>query len=82
MHSKNILRDIKAETIFLTKENVVKLGDFDFGISKILGTQKNDYLPLIITPWMCLPKFAVESLLDSKQISGKLGAHSMEWQIS
>lgn len=37
MHSKNILhRDLKTQNIFLTKDNIVKIGDF--GISKELPT--------------------------------------------
>jgi len=37
MHAKNILhRDIKTQNIFISKNNVLKIGDF--GISKELDT--------------------------------------------
>ena len=39
MHSKNVLhRDLKTANIFLTKDVMVKIGDF--GISKVLTTQQ------------------------------------------
>eukprot|EP00727_Mastigamoeba_balamuthi_P001076 m51a1_g10966 putative serine threonine-protein kinase nek4 (705) ;mRNA; r:247239-250096 len=55
MHSKRILhRDIKTQNIFLTKNNVVKVGDF--GISKVLESSIDLARTVIGTPYYMSPE--------------------------
>ena len=55
MHTKHILhRDIKSQNIFLTKNNMVKLGDF--GISKSLDQTLQKAMTVIGTPYYLSPE--------------------------
>ncbi len=55
MHSKHILhRDIKSQNIFLTKNNMIKLGDF--GISKTLEYTLAKAMTIIGTPYYLSPE--------------------------
>ena len=55
MHSKHILhRDIKSQNVFLTKNNMIKLGDF--GISKTLDYTLAKAMTVIGTPYYLSPE--------------------------
>lgn len=55
LHGKYIIhRDIKAQNVFLTKENHIKLGDF--GISKILNCPGDFAKTSLGTPYYLSPE--------------------------
>ena len=55
MHSKNILhRDLKTQNLFLTQDNILKVGDF--GISKALGNSIEMAKSSVGTPYFMSPE--------------------------
>jgi len=65
VHYRKILhRDIKAQNIFLTKTNIVKLGDF--GIAKVLTGTQELAMTVIGTPYYLSPE-----LIDGKPYNFK-----------
>uniref|UniRef100_A0A2C9JNN1 non-specific serine/threonine protein kinase n=1 Tax=Biomphalaria glabrata TaxID=6526 RepID=A0A2C9JNN1_BIOGL len=55
IHSHNILhRDLKTDNIFLTKEGIIKIGDF--GISKMMGSANIGALTVLGTPYYISPE--------------------------
>ena len=58
MHTKHILhRDIKSQNIFLTKNNMIKLGDF--GVSKTLESTFEKAKSVIWTPYYYIPEISL-----------------------
>ena len=47
-------RDLKTENVFLTKENIIKLGDF--GIAKILNATNQQANTVLGTPYYISPE--------------------------
>ena len=72
MHSKNILhRDIKTKNIFVTKGDILKLGDF--GISRQMDTKSALISTSYITPSYMSPEVCASQPYDSKADVWALG---------
>lgn len=72
VHDKKILhRDIKCQNIFLTRGNIVKLGDF--GIAKILQNTVELAKSCVGTPYYLSPEICENKLYDSKSDVWALG---------
>jgi serine/threonine protein kinase len=55
IHSKNILhRDLKLQNMFLTKDNILKLGDF--GVARSLGENSDFASTMCGTPYYMAPE--------------------------
>lgn len=65
MHSKNILhRDIKTQNIFISKNNILKIGDF--GISRQMETLSPMEMTACGTPYFMAPEVCMGKPYDSK----------------
>lgn len=65
IHSKNILhRDIKTQNIFITKEGILKIGDF--GISRQLSNTEEFATTQKGTPYFMPPEVCLGKPYDSK----------------
>lgn len=71
VHDRKILhRDIKAQNIFLTRDDIVKLGDF--GISKVLSSTIDKAKTLVGTPYYLSPE-----IVDNKPYNFKSDVWSL-----
>lgn len=72
VHDQKILhRDIKCQNIFITRGNIVKLGDF--GIAKILQNTLDLAKTCIGTPYYLSPEICENKMYDSKSDVWALG---------
>ncbi|KAK7099445.1 uncharacterized protein [Littorina saxatilis] len=72
IHSKRVLhRDLKSENVFLTKNNVVKVGDF--GISKMLDSTIDHAKTVVGTPSYLSPELCQDIPYNSKSDIWALG---------
>lgn len=77
MHSRNVLhRDLKTANIFLTKEGMVKIGDF--GISKVMSTQQVGAVTVVGTPYYISPEMCEGKIYDEKSDVWALGCIAYE----
>ncbi|XP_046543199.1 serine/threonine-protein kinase Nek6-like [Haliotis rubra] len=72
IHGKNILhRDLKPQNVFLTSQNIVKLGDF--GISRILRNSMDHAVTTIGTPFYLSPEICQKQPYNHKSDLWALG---------
>ena len=65
MHAHNVLhRDLKTANIFMTKEGMIKIGDF--GISKIMTTRGHGAQTVLGTPYYISPEMCEGITYDEK----------------
>lgn len=72
LHDRKILhRDLKPQNVFLTKDRIVKLGDF--GISKTLEHTNDVAKTMAGTPIFCSPEICMGKVYNSKSDIWSLG---------
>jgi len=65
VHDRKILhRDLKCQNIFLTKNGIIKLGDF--GIARVLSSTRENARTMVGTPYYLSPE-----IIDNKPYSFK-----------
>lgn len=71
-HDRKILhRDLKSQNIFLTKKNIVKLGDF--GIARVLSNTRSKAKTVVGTPYYLSPEIIESSPYNFKSDIWSLG---------
>ncbi|KAF5404745.1 hypothetical protein PHET_01566 [Paragonimus heterotremus] len=72
MHERNILhRDLKTQNIFLTRSNIIKVGDL--GIAKVLESSNSMATTLIGTPYYMSPELFANKPYNHKSDIWALG---------
>lgn len=72
IHQKHILhRDVKTQNVFLTSQNVVKLGDF--GIARVLQNTFDQAHTFVGTPYYLSPELVQEKPYDTRSDTWALG---------